>query len=309
MQDNRTTRLAIASILMSATCWGLVWYPYRWLGEMGLPGMLSTMVTYLLALLAGLPWLARHWRNILANGRVWFMLAILSGWTNSAYVLAVMHGEVMRVALLFYLAPLWTVLFARLLLAERLTLTGYRILLLSFCGALVMLWRPEGRWPLPASSAEWLGLSAGMGFAFTNVLSRRMAGMTMPTKSLAIWVGGVVVPALWMLVVPGLAQTALHGNAGLIGGEVLAITAAMYAVTLLMQYGLARVAANRAIVVLLFELVVSALSSWGLAGETLVGKEWIGAAMIMAASLFSGQMEQKRHDSGTTGASRFDAGE
>ncbi len=308
MRDDRTARLAIASILMSATSWGLVWYPYRWLGEMGMPGMVSTMITYLLALLGGLPWLPGHWRNIMANGRIWLVLAILSGWTNSAYVLAVMHGEVMRVVLLFYLAPLWTVLFARLLLGERLTLSGYRILLLSFFGALVMLWQPGGRWPLPASMAEWLGLSAGMGFAFTNVLSRRMDSISIPAKSLAIWLGGVTVPALWMLIFPSLAKVSLHGDSGLIAGEIVAVTASMFAVTWLMQYGLARVAANRAIVVLLFELVVSALSSWWLAGETLVGKEWVGAAMIMAASLFSGQMEQYSHDPDSTGPSRLPAG-
>ena len=309
MRDDRTARLAIAGILMSATSWGLVWYPYRWLGDMGMPGMVSTMITYLLTLLAGLPWLPGHWRNIRANGRIWLVLAILSGWTNSAYVLAVMHGEVMRVVLLFYLAPLWTVLFARLLLGERLTLSGYRILLLSFCGALVMLWQPGGRWPLPASMAEWLGLSAGMGFAFTNVLSRRMEGISIPAKSLAIWLGGVAVPALWMLAFPALAHVSMHGNSGLVAAEIVAVTASMFAVTWLMQYGLAHVAANRAIVVLLFELVVSALSSWWLAGETLVGKEWVGAAMIMAASLFSEQMEQYSHDPDSTGASRLPAGE
>ena len=50
------------------------------------------------------------------------------------------------------------------------------------------------------------------------------------------------------------------------------------------QHGLTRVTANRAIVIYLFELVVAALSAWLLAGETVGLKEYAGGAMIIAAS-------------------------
>jgi drug/metabolite transporter (DMT)-like permease len=48
--------------------------------------------------------------------------------------------------------------------------------------------------------------------------------------------------------------------------------------------------ANQAIVILLLELVVGAISSYFLAGETIGLKEWIGGAMIVSASLFSAKM-------------------
>jgi drug/metabolite transporter (DMT)-like permease len=67
----------------------------------------------------------------------------------------------------------------------------------------------------------------------------------------------------------------------------------MIGVTLCIQYGLMHVAANRAIVILLFELIISATTVYLLTNESLNTREWIGAAMIMAASLFSGQLEQK----------------
>jgi drug/metabolite transporter (DMT)-like permease len=71
------------------------------------------------------------------------------------------------------------------------------------------------------------------------------------------------------------------------------VALAMLAVTLSIQYGLMHVQANRAIVILLFELVVAAISAYFLAGELLHGKEWLGAVMIIFASLFSGNMEHK----------------
>lgn len=249
------------------------------------------MWTYVLALLLGLPFCWRHVGNIRQHLGVWIVLMLLAGGTNTAYVLAVINGEVMRVALLFYLAPLWTLLFARLMLGERPTRLGYWIMLLALGGALVMLWRPDGRWPLPSNQAEWLGLAAGVGFAFTNVLSRKMALLTLQSKSLAIWVGGATMPLIWLVGATHLSVWV--GKNTMAWGVLAAVALTMFSVTWLMQYGLASVAANRAIVILLSELVVSALSAYLLAGESLVGKEWLGAAMIMAASVFSGRMEQQ----------------
>jgi len=57
------------------------------------------------------------------------------------------------------------------------------------------------------------------------------------------------------------------------------------------QYGLTRVAAGRAIVIFLFELVVAALASWWLAGEVMGAREWLGGALIVAATLFSARFE------------------
>ena len=64
-------------------------------------------------------------------------------------------------------------------------------------------------------------------------------------------------------------------------------------VNVVVQFGLMRLPANQAIVIYLFELVVAAISSWLLAGETMGLREWIGGAMIITASVFSGKLEQK----------------
>ena len=66
--------------------------------------------------------------------------------------------------------------------------------------------------------------------------------------------------------------------------------------TLAVQYGLSHTSANQAIIIFLFELVVAAVASWFLANEALTPREWLGGAMIIAGSLFSGSIEQK-HES------------
>ena len=44
--------------------------------------------------------------------------------------------------------------------------------------------------------------------------------------------------------------------------------------------------------IFLFELVVAAIAAYWLTHERMVLNEWIGAAMILTASLFSGRMQQ-----------------
>jgi len=281
--------LAISSLVYAATLWGLVWYPYRLLSEAGVGGIASSFFTYAVPLLA-IGWL--HGRELHhARGKwVWLIaLGLAAGWTNLAYVLAVLQGEVVRVLLLFYLSPLWTVLFARFLLHEKLNRAGWAVMALAAGGALAMLWQ-SGDWPLPRNHAEWLGLSAGVMFAASNVISRHLNGVTEGAKAVSIWAGVAVLTVVGLALKPAELDFMAHAGIStwlLLIGVGIAIGSMTYAV----QYGLARVPANQAIVIFLSELVVAAIAAYFLSDERMGVQEWLGAAMIITASLFSGHME------------------
>jgi drug/metabolite transporter (DMT)-like permease len=286
--------LPVAGVLSGALVWGLIWYPYRVLQDMGISGALATLLTYLLAMLCGAFMLPRVWRELCSHdkaGAGWWVLALVfsAGWTNFGYVLAILHGEVMRVLLLFYLAPLWTILFAYWLLGERLNRYGYLIIALSFSGAFIMLWRPQLGLPLPNNPAEWVGLSAGMGFALSNVVSRRAAHLSVELKSYSVWLGTVLLtlPLLWW-------QGGLQSQLPLIDAQAWSILVllgiVLCATSFAVQYALVYLPANRAIILFLFELVVAAVASYFLADEAMRLHEWIGAALIVFASLLSGRL-------------------
>lgn len=281
---------AVSGLLSGAIIWGLIWYPYRLLQEMGISGALSSFASYVLPLLFGLVFYARRLRlRPFPPLLIW--IGLTAGWTNLAYVLAVIDGEVMRVLLLFYLSPLWTVLLARLILKERLSLHGYLVMALSLAGATVMLWRPSLGLPLPQNLAEWTALSAGMMFATTNVLSRHAQEFDIGLKSFSVWLGVSVLSLLGLAFQPD-TLSALPALPLAGWGWLLLVSALIFIVTLTVQYGLARTPANQAIVIFLFELVVAAISSYLLAGEAMTLQEWLGGAMIVAASLFSGKLEK-----------------
>ena len=281
--------MPIAGVLSGALVWGLIWYPYRVLELYGVSGPLATLITYAIAMLCGAFMLPRVWRELPGAG--WWAIALVlsAGWTNFGYVLAILDGEVMRVLLLFYLAPLWTILFSYWLLGERLNRYGYFIIALSFSGAVIMLWRPQLGLPLPGNMAEWIGLSAGMGFALSNVVSRRAAHLSAEVKSYSVWIGTFLLTAPMLLWQGGLPDQflAIDAQSWLI---LVLVGIVLCAVSFAVQYALAHIPANRAIVLFLFELVVAAVASYFLANEAMQLRDWIGALLIISASLLSGKL-------------------
>ncbi len=271
--------------------WGLIWYPFRALDVSGVAGPLATMVSYLLALVFGTILLPRVWHELSRAGWWAAALVLSAGWSNFGYVLAVLNGEVMRVLLLFYLAPLWTILFSYWILGERLNRYGYMVIALSFGGAVIMLWRPRLGLPLPQNLSEWIGLSAGMCFALSNVVARRAAHLSVLAKSNGVLLGTVLMTTPFLLWQGGLPEkiSAVGAQSWLILsllGIVLCSTS--FAV----QYGLARLAANRVIILFLFELVFAAVASYFLAGESMSLRDWLGALLIISASLMSGRLHE-----------------
>jgi drug/metabolite transporter (DMT)-like permease len=285
---------AITGLLSGAAVWGMVWYPFRILEHAGLSGMLSSFITYSIALLIGLAVSGPIWRELRIAGW-WGMLLIFSaGWTNFGYVQAIIDGEVMRVLLLFYLAPLWTVFFAHFLLKERLNRYGYAVIALSLTGALGMLWQPSLGLPVPQNRAEWIGLSAGVSFAMTNVVVRHTQHLSVNFKSASVWLGTVLLTGLMLLyqgeLVAHVSSIRLESwwLLALIG---LVLCATSFAV----QFGLTHLPANQAIVLLLFELLFAAVAAYFLAGEKMGMQELLGAVLIVSASLLSGRIHNEPH--------------
>jgi len=287
----KNNSLAVASLLTAALVWGLIWFPYRALDAAGAGGALASFLTYFFALLPGLALLRGRRTQIARSGWLLAAMALAAGWCNLAYVLATIRGVVMQVMLLFYLAPLWTVVFARVLLREKPGPAGYFVMALSLAGAVIMLGRTGVNLPLPHSGAEWLGLSSGMAFALTNVLSRKARHVDVAVRSLSVWAGVslVALPVMLLIEDPVRSLRALDAYAWVL---IALLTVVIFSVNLVVQHGLANTGANQAIVIFLSELIFAAVGSYVLASEAMTWRQWLGGAMVVAATLYSGRLQQ-----------------
>lgn len=288
-----TATLALA---VSTIIYGLVWYPYRLLADVGLEGVTATFLTDSITLFLGIFFIRKHLLSALRSKTLQVDLLLVaiafsSAWGNLGCVLAVIEGHVMKVMLLFYLSPLWTILFARLFLGEKLNTVGWFIMGLAVLGAIIMLYPKEGGLPLPQNRAEWYGLTAGMAFALANVLSRKSTH-SVEIRSLSMWSGIVLLTGCILLF-----TQEQHFYVAALSSHyywliIVLVGVGIALASFFIQYGLTYLPANQAIIILLCELFVSAISAYFLANEIMGWREWIGGCLLVLSSFFADKMHQ-----------------
>ncbi|NUU02660.1 DMT family transporter [Herbaspirillum robiniae] len=274
---------AVAALLLNTTIWGLSWTGMRALEGMGLHPLWATAAIFvgcaamLLALKRrDIPQLLRH-PELLG-------VALATGLTNAAFNVAIAYGDVVRVILLFYLMPIWTVVLARVVLHEAITPRSLGRVALGLGGAVIVLYQPRLGLPLPQTLPDWMAVLGGLSFAINNVLLRRLHGVSDGARAIAMLSGGATLACLlgvvfslsglvaWPVAVPGAAW------------PLVGVWAVLFLVSnLCLQYGVARLPANITAVVMLAEILVASLSAWLLGAAELRPQDLIGGALIIAA--------------------------
>ncbi len=284
--------LPVLSLLIAASLWGLFWYPLRLLEQHGMPEIWATLAAYVSVTLLGvfiyrtrLSWFGRHPSRLL-------LLALLSGWCNVSFILAVVEGPLVRVILLFYLSPVWALILGRLFLGERPGRSSLLVFLFALTGAIIMLWDPGVGSPWPLSLNDWLAISSGLAFAAANVTVRALESVPVAVKTLASW-GGAVAVSLIVILVLSLPLPSVTAGPWL--ASVLLGIGGIGVMTLAVVYGVSHVPVHRSAVLLLFEIVVVAVSGQLLSDEPLIPREVIGGSLIVLASLAEAWLQMKRH--------------
>jgi len=288
---NRALKPVLA-LLYASAFWGFVWYPLRELELLGLAGAWQALVAYAVALLVLLLARGLHLKGI--TERPWDVIGLILaiGWANVAFLLAVLQDEVVRVLILFYLSPLWTVLLGRWMLGERIRWLTAWMLVLGMTGAVIMLWG-DGALEIAVGLSDFLAVSAGFAFALGNVLTRRLDHLGTVSKTQLGWVGVLLISIVFIafsdMPIPQVGAIAWLG-AGLLG-----MLGFLFS-TLSVVYGVSHMPVQRSSVIMLFEILVGAISAWLLAGEMIDGREWLGGALIIGGGLvavFGGEKSGK----------------
>ena len=272
--------LPVVGLLFASTMWGLIWYPLRLLEEGGLHGLWASALLYCGTMIIAVPVLYKGWREWLTHPFLFFFMAIATGWTNIAFILAVLDGNVVRVLLLFYLSPLWATILAVIFLGEQLSRRSVGVLALAMVGAVIMLWHESFGFPAPKDKADWLALSAGIAFAITNVLIHKLNDATVMVKTATGWLG-VIFIAFILIAFTGqklTASTDVIVWAWVLGAIVMTM------MNIAVVYGVTNMPVYRSAIILLFEIVVGAVSSILLTNEIIEPREWIGGGLVILAA-------------------------
>lgn len=278
---------AISALLVGALFWGMLWWPLKALGGIGVSGSIVQVFAYGLAALILLPFALRtmgEWRDQLG---LLAIITLMGGWANASLVTALTEGSVVRVMLLFFLAPVWTILAARIFLGEPLTRLRLTSLVLALAGLAATLGGPE-LFTTPLSVIDLLALSSGLAFALNNVAVRVGHHLPDSVRSTAM-IGGCALIALSFMLWEEKPLQEL--NAKQAGSMLLLGLVWVLPGTLVTFYGVARLNAGKAAIILLGELVVAVFSAVLIGGEVLHWRELIGGALILSAAVIEARTE------------------
>ncbi|HZG20373.1 MAG TPA: DMT family transporter [Herbaspirillum sp.] len=274
---------AVAALLLNSTIWGLSWTGMRALEGMGLHPVWATAAIFgaCALLLMVLRWreLPQLWRH----PTLW-CVGLATGLTNCTFNVAVAYGDVVRVILLFYLMPIWTVILARLVLHEAITARSLARVALGLGGAFVVLYQPRLGLPLPQSLPDWMAVLAGLLFAITNVLLRRLQGLSDGARAVAMLAGSGLLAGLLGLGLSLAGAIAWPWQLPSAAWPVVGLWAVLFLVSnLSLQYGVARLPANITAVIMLAEILVASSSAWLLGAAGLRPQDVVGGILIIAA--------------------------
>ncbi|ADE10325.1 DMT family transporter [Sideroxydans lithotrophicus] len=278
---------AVSALLVGSIFWGLFWWPLKSLGLVGIHGSIVQVYAFGLSVLLMLPFV---WRNLAQlRGQIGLILIIaaLGGWATAALATSLAAGSVVRVMLLFYLAPVWTILAARIFLGEAFTRLRFLALGIALAGLAATLGGPE-IFTTPLSAIDLLALSSGLAFACNNVAVRFGHGLPDTVRAIAINAGCAVLSLgfLYWDEAPMLTLTAKQVG-------ILSAFSLLWVVpgTLATFYGVARLDAGKAAILLLAELVVAVFSAVLIGGEHLSAQEIVGGILILSAAVIEARSE------------------
>ncbi len=305
--------LAHLALVFNAFIWGVSWLPYKWLESQGLSILWATALAYMLATAALA--LARPGafaavvglgsQDSLSLGKGLWVMGLFYGLTNTCFNWALALGDVVRVVLLFYLMPVWSAIFARLILKERLSGEGLARLVLALAGAGVVLgW--DGLHTQTANTfsgqqllADLLSIAGGLFFGLANVYLRKFESATAYQRTLTMYLGSGVVP-LGVLSIMALINLVVFQNSmqfPSLSSPLQAAAQAWLIVPLLalglglanysLQYGGSRLPTQVTSLIMLSEIVFAAVSAAWFAGKVLTVAEWVGGGMIVMAAIWA----------------------
>jgi drug/metabolite transporter (DMT)-like permease len=284
VSGHRSTLAPSLAILWSALLWGTLWIPLRRIDEAGASGAAAITAGFLLPLVLLLPFALTRWRRILKGGWALGMAGFLLALSIALYSEGLLRGTVARVLLSFYLTPVWSTLFERLLLGEP--IAGRRVvtIILGLAG-MAVIFGGEAGVPLPRASAEWMGLTAGITWGLAMVFVKRTGSRPIFDRVFAhfVFLGPVFLLA-----------TSISGGGSAFLLEIRALVDSaswlmafavlwMLPVIWLTIFGASHLGPGRVAIFLMLEIVVGLTTASLLTDEPFGMRELIGAVLITSA--------------------------
>ncbi len=283
--------LPALALTFNALLWGLSWLPVHMLRDRGVHALWGTFLSYSIAV-TGAVLLRPDALAYLWHKRKLWWLVLFSGLINASFNWAVSIGDVLRVVLLLYLMPLWSMLISWVILHNRPSVFDFMRACIAILGIFLVLqpehvgWR-EFSFPLPSSLSDWLALLSGFALACTSIFLNRATDSPAMPKVLAMFLGCMLLSGIFTVLFRGLG---LANVPALDWGWLQVLLIIVVQITLSnlsLQYGAANMPSNTVALLLTLEVFFAAISSAFMGESILNARVLLGGSLIVLASILA----------------------
>jgi len=248
--------------------------------RLGMPAPTAAFLQYLVALLAVLPWALRRGLPSLATRRPWLQAArvLLAALGVQAWVAGLAHGvPIGQAVALVMTSPFVVTIGAGLFLGERVSAERWLAVTVGFAGGLVIL----DPFSESFSAASLYPLAAAMLWAGVSLIQKRLLAEDRP-EAVAAWLLLMLAPVNFVLALPsGIVLPDMHGWLVIVAVGVLTALAQGF---LTLAYARADAAYVQPFDHV--KLPLNVLAGWLVFGWLPPSGLWLGAALIVGASMF-----------------------
>lgn len=280
------TSKTVGLVALCAILWGLYWVPIHVLSNRGLSGPMVSLLLTLAATLIALPvWLVSKprlpdWRSLLG--------AIGIGAAFSLYGIAITYSDVVRVVLLFYIAPAWSTLIECLFFGRRWSWRSLFGIALSFFGIIVIF---RGELPLAGLGAlgDWMALFAGLSWSVGSALMFSAKRIDLKVMMLSSFAIAVLISTVCLLFLGGESRLLPSDQSGSLavtfGLCALFAMLYVYPVTYITLWGATLISPATMSFLLTLEVIAAVVSSAIFLNLGFGLIELIGTCLIISAAL------------------------
>ena len=289
----RSTLLPSLAVAASGLIWGIWWLPLRQLEGAGLVGNWANLAVYALAALITAPFAFMLRRRVAAQLRALIIIGLISGTSLCLWNYALLTGNVVRVTLLFYLAPVWCTALSLVVFREPVRAMRLLTIVGGLAGAAVLVGIEKGG-ASALSPADGMALLSSLSFACLTVYVRKVGGdvggwektfFTTTVGALTAFIAVTLVPEG---PVPSLATVTAAFPALLLCMVWQVVLLALF------MWGTAYVESGRVSIYLLLEVVGAVISASLLTNDPFGWREVFGCILICGAGLLEGLDELRR---------------
>ncbi|MDR9784110.1 DMT family transporter [Rhizobium redzepovicii] len=266
----------------------------QWLTmKLAFPSASAAFWQYAFAFLFSLPFLRKSGLSAMRTDYPWrhIVRVIFAALGVEAWISGLASVPIWQAIALVMTSPFFIILGARLFLGERVGPVRWAATGVGFAGAMIILqpWSDSFTWAalLPVLSALFWGAS--------SLITKSLTGIEKP-ETITVW--------LLVLLTPINGGLALAAGFAVPTGTALALFLLAGLLTVVAQYllTLAYASADAAYVQPFddLKLPLNVLAGWLFFGYAPAGYLWLGAALILAASLFIMRDEMRREKGGLT---------